>query len=133
MTLTEALCSFQKVITTLDDRQLLISTIPGEVVKHGDLRCIIGEGMPTYKNPFEKGKIIIEFNVTFPDSLEPEAVAQLERYLPARPEEKIPDVIEEVSLSQFEPDRMRERENSEDFEDFEYQQRGGPGMQCATS
>lgn len=44
LTLTESLCGFQKVITTLDDRQLLISTVPGEVVKPGDLRCIIGEG-----------------------------------------------------------------------------------------
>ena len=87
--------------------------------------------MPTYKNPFEKGKMIIEFNVVFPDLLEPEIVAQLERCLPARPEEKIPDVIEEVSLSQFEPERMRERSNSEDYEDYE--SRSGPGMQCATS
>ena len=45
LTLTEALCGFQKVITTLDDRQLLVSTIPGEVIKHGDLRCIHSEGM----------------------------------------------------------------------------------------
>lgn len=133
LTLTEALCSFQKVITTLDDRQLLVSTIPGEVIKHGDLRCIMGEGMPTYKNPFEKGKMIIEFNVVFPESLEAEAVAQLERYLPARPEEKIPEVIEEVSLSQFEPERVRDRENSEDYEDYEYARGGNQGMQCATS
>jgi len=136
LTLTEALCSFQKVITTLDDRQLLISTIPGEVIKHGDLRCIVSEGMPTYKNPFEKGKMIIEFNVVFPDSLEAETVAHLERYLPARPEEKIPDVIEEVSLIEFEPERMRDRGDSEEYDDYsEYGGRaGGPGgMQCATS
>lgn len=44
LSLTEALCGFQKVITTLDDRQLLVSTIPGEVIKHGDLRCILSEG-----------------------------------------------------------------------------------------
>lgn len=87
--------------------------------------------MPTYKNPFEKGKMIIEFSVVFPDSLEPEVVAQLERCLPPRKEEKIPDVIEEVSLSVFEPERMRERSNSEEYD--EYDQRGGPGMQCATS
>lgn len=132
LTLTESLCGFQKVITTLDDRQLLISTIPGEVVKHGDLRCVLGEGMPTYKNPFEKGRMIIEFNVVFPETLEAEQVAQLERYLPPRPVEKIPDVIEEVNLTPFEPERMRERDNSDYDDDYEYQ-RGGPGMQCATS
>ena len=76
--------------------------------------------------------MIIEFNVVFPESLEPEIVAQLERCLPARPEEKIPDVIEEVSLSQFEPERMRERSNSDEYEEYG-DARGGPGMQCATS
>ena len=48
LTLTEALCGFQKVITTLDDRQLLVSTIPGEVIKHGDLRCIHSEGKAAF-------------------------------------------------------------------------------------
>ena len=164
LTLTEALCGFQKVITTLDDRKLLISTVPGEVIKSGDLRCIVGEGklnfflffkrinflinfsflfsihkgMPTYKNPFEKGKMIIEFNVVFPDHLEPTVVAQLEKCLPPRPEEKIPDVIEEVNLSQYEPERLRDRSsergaNYDDDDEYEYQRGAGPGMQCATS
>lgn len=117
LTLTEALCGFQKVITTLDDRKLLISTIPGEVIKNGDIKCIMGEGMPTWKNPFEKGKLIVEFTVVFPENLEPEQVAQLERCLPPRPVEKIPDVIEEVSLTQFEPERERGQYNPYDSDD----------------
>merc|ERR1712209_338661 len=71
--ITEALCGFKKAITTLDDRNLIIQTIPGECIKTGDLKCVYGEGMPTYRNPFEKGKLIIQFNVEFPESLDPEA------------------------------------------------------------
>lgn len=35
LTLTEALCGFQYVLTHLDGRQLLIKSNPGEVVKPG--------------------------------------------------------------------------------------------------
>lgn len=42
--LVEALCGFQKVIRSLDDRDLVITHLPGEVVKHGDVKCIPNEG-----------------------------------------------------------------------------------------
>lgn len=35
LTLTEALCGFQFILTHLDGRQLLIKSNPGEVVKPG--------------------------------------------------------------------------------------------------
>ena len=33
---------------------------PGEVIKSGDLKMVRGEGMPQYRNPFEKGRLIIQ-------------------------------------------------------------------------
>lgn len=45
--LVEALCGFQKVIRTLDDRDLVITALPGEVIKHGDVKCILNEGKVT--------------------------------------------------------------------------------------
>ncbi|XP_013931155.1 PREDICTED: dnaJ homolog subfamily A member 4-like, partial [Thamnophis sirtalis] len=59
--LTEALCGFKKTVETLDDRVLLISSKPGEVIKHGDIKSIVNEGMPIYKSPLEKGSLIIQF------------------------------------------------------------------------
>jgi DnaJ family protein A protein 1 len=56
----------------------------GEVTKHGDVKCIMNEGMPQYKNPFEKGRLIIQFLVNFPSSLPPELIPQLENCLPPR-------------------------------------------------
>jgi len=81
--LVEALCGFTRVIATLDSRSLLIRSKPGEVVKHMDLRSIEAEGMPRFKNPFEKGRLIIRFEVRFPEDnfLSTEQLTQLRRLL----------------------------------------------------
>jgi hypothetical protein len=63
---------------------LFIYFFAGEVTKHGDVKCIMNEGMPQYKNPFEKGRLIIQFLVNFPSSLPPELIPQLENCLPPR-------------------------------------------------
>ncbi|ODM86938.1 DnaJ subfamily A member 1 [Orchesella cincta] len=65
--LVEALCGFHKVIETLDQRNLVISSIPGEVIKTGEIKCIMNEGMPINRSPHDKGKLIIHFNVKFPE------------------------------------------------------------------
>ncbi|TNN00473.1 hypothetical protein fugu_011719 [Takifugu bimaculatus] len=44
--LVEALCGLKKTVETLDNRLLVISTQPGEVIKHGDIKCVENEGMP---------------------------------------------------------------------------------------
>ena len=41
----------------------------GELVKPGDTKCVLTEGMPTYRRPFEKGRLIIHFSVRRPKSL----------------------------------------------------------------
>ena len=56
----------------------------GEVIKTGDFKAVQGEGMPQYRSPFEKGRLIISFNVVFPDSLSPEISEQLAKILPPR-------------------------------------------------
>ena len=34
----------------------------------GSIRVVRGEGMPQYRNPFEKGDLFIKFDVQFPSS-----------------------------------------------------------------
>ena len=65
----------------------------------------MGEGMPMYKNPFEKGKMIIKFKVEFPQDnfTSPENLAKLESILPKRQDVMIPDDAEECTLHQFDP------------------------------
>lgn len=40
-----------------------ISLITGELIKPGDTKCVVNEGMPMYRRPFEKGRLIINFTV----------------------------------------------------------------------
>ena len=96
VTLSEALTGFKRTVETLDDRTLVIQTVSGEVIKNGDIKCVHGEGMPTYRNPFEKGKLIIQFAVQFPERLEPSVAESLAKILPAKEEAMIPDDHDEV-------------------------------------
>lgn len=41
----------------------LMSKFTGEVIKHGDAKCVQNEGMPMYRNPCEKGQLYINFQV----------------------------------------------------------------------
>lgn len=130
--ITEALCGFKKSVTTLDDRTLIIQTIPGECVKTGDLKCVFGEGMPTYRNPFEKGKLIIQFNVEFPDSIDPAIVPKLEKLLPEKEDPMIPEDHEEVNMQDFDPETDRRQRSMVGDEDEEHMHGHGPGVSCAT-
>uniref|UniRef100_A0A4W3KEV3 DnaJ homolog subfamily A member 1-like n=1 Tax=Callorhinchus milii TaxID=7868 RepID=A0A4W3KEV3_CALMI len=61
--LVEALCGLKHTIKTLDNRTLVIGSRPGEVIRPGDVKCILNEGMPLHRNPFERGLLIIQFQV----------------------------------------------------------------------
>lgn len=131
--LVEALCGFQKVIKTLDDRDLVVTQLPGEIIKHGDVKCIQNEGMPRYKSPFEKGRLIVQFWVQFPKAIAPELIPQLENCLPPREEVMIPDTADECILEDFDPEQeARKRQHNVYDEDDEMH---GPGqrVQCATN
>lgn len=56
ISLTEALCGFTLVLKHLDGRDIVIRQPVGEVIRPGDVKAVMDEGMPIYKNPFEKGK-----------------------------------------------------------------------------
>nr|UTS59887.1 heat shock protein 20 [Monochamus alternatus] len=132
--LIEALCGFQKVIRTLDDRDLVITTLPGEVIKHGDVKCILNEGMPQYKNPFEKGRMIVQFWVQFPKTLPPEVIPALENALPPRTECMIPDTAEEAILVDFDPEQEARRRHHKNVYDEDDEMHGpGQRVQCATN
>lgn len=135
LTLTEALCGFQKVVRTLDNRNLVLTVIPGEVMKSGAIKAILGEGMPRYKNPYEKGKLIVQFLVKFPESIDPAVIGHLEQLLPPRPEVSLPSDAEEVVLTNVDYDRhsrqARARRHVYD-EDDDDDRPEGPHVQCAS-
>ena len=47
--MSEALCGMKRCIKTLDNRNIVLTTAPGEIIKQADVKMIKGEGMPTYR------------------------------------------------------------------------------------
>ncbi|CAE1286007.1 DNAJA2 [Acanthosepion pharaonis] len=137
--LTEALCGFEMVLKHLDKRQLLIKSEPGEVFRPGARKVIKEEGMPVYRNTFERGDLIIEFNIKFPPPHfigEPE-LKELEKLLPEPSQVSVPmddDTVEEVTLVEMSASRRNNRRSEayeEDHDHFNHRGSGGAHMQCA--
>ena len=132
--LVEALCGFQKPISTLDNRTIVITSHPGQIVKHGDIKCVLNEGIPIYRRPHEKGHLTIEFKVNFPENgfLSPDKLSLLEKLLPERKEVEETDEMDQVELVDFDPNQERRHHyNGDAYGDDENHPRGG--VQCQTS
>ncbi|XP_042351416.1 dnaJ homolog subfamily A member 4 [Plectropomus leopardus] len=130
--LADALCGFKKTICTLDDRMLIISSQPGEVIKHNDIKCVQNEGMPIYRDPYERGQLLICFEVEFPEKgwLPEHLMYQLERLLPPREDVMITDDMEEVQLCEADKQSQERSHSREAYEEDEEGPRGG--VQCQT-
>ncbi|KAF3854751.1 hypothetical protein F7725_022806 [Dissostichus mawsoni] len=135
--LVEALCGFQMTVAHLDGRQLLVKYPPGKVIEPGSVRMVKGEGMPQYRNPFEKGDLYVKFDVQFPENnwISPEKLNELECLLPARTENPVISAdAEEVDLTEFDKSQgsgsgaRREAYNDSSDEEGGHH---GPGVQCA--
>ncbi|XP_014775239.1 dnaJ homolog subfamily A member 2 [Octopus bimaculoides] len=135
--LTEALCGFEFVLTHLDKRELIIKNAPGDIIQPGTTKVVKGEGMPIYRNPFEKGDLFITFDVEFPSNnfLDPTRMIDLENLLPSYTKVDIPmesDNVEEVTLVEYDASmRNASRRNEVYDEDDDAHGGRGPQMQCA--
>ncbi|EEB98026.1 hypothetical protein MPER_02543, partial [Moniliophthora perniciosa FA553] len=74
--LLTALAGGQFTIKHLDDRVLVVKLEPGEVIKHGDLKVIHGQGMPSQRH-HEPGDMYVKLTVSFPDSIPQESIPLL--------------------------------------------------------
>ncbi|XP_008275021.1 dnaJ homolog subfamily A member 4 [Stegastes partitus] len=131
--LVEALCGFKKSIQTLDDRTLIMTSQPGEVIKPNDIKSIQNEGMPLYKEPYEKGQLIVHFQVEFPekDWLPEHLMYQLERLLPPRDDMIITDEMEEVDLCDVDVHTQQKTYSGEAYEEDD-DESPRSGVQCQT-
>ncbi|XP_020087247.1 dnaJ protein homolog 2-like [Ananas comosus] len=123
LSLAEALCGFQFVLTHLDNRQLLIKSNPGEVVKPDQFKAINDEGMPIHGRPFMKGKLYIHFTVDFPEALTQEQVKALEPVLPPRSTSALTDMevdeCEETTLHDVDIEEEMRRKQAQAQEAYE--------------
>ncbi|KAJ3401343.1 Type I HSP40 co-chaperone, partial [Chytriomyces hyalinus] len=134
--LLTALAGGSFAINHLDDRVLMVSILPGEVIKPDEIKCINGEGMPEYKRPYDKGNLYIKFEIEFPKPnwVSEDKLKLLENILPPRP--ALPSTkgkeVEEVVLSAVDPMQQSRSNGEDDDEDEEHGHgHGGPGVQCA--
>jgi len=139
LTLHEALCGYELRVTHLDGRTLRVKSTPGEVVTPGDVKCIMNEGMPIHKRPYEKGRLIIRFNVVFPKTVSPDAIKLLDKALP-KPKAKAAlneEEVEDVQLAEYVAANERGRHShhgrgGEAYEEDDEEGQGHPpGVSCA--
>jgi len=134
--LTEALCGFSFPVKHLDGRDLLLRCAPGDVITKDSIKAIENEGMPIYRNPFEKGHLYVRFEIEYPEkySLSNEQLKQLETLLPARPPFIMPvgEQVEEVNWFDFDPEQHDEQRGGEAYDSDEENPGRGAGVQCQT-
>jgi DnaJ family protein A protein 2 len=56
--------------------------LAGEIIQPNSVKVIRGEGMPIYKNPIQKGDLLIFFDVVFPTRLDRESIERILAALP---------------------------------------------------
>jgi DnaJ-class molecular chaperone len=88
-------------------RTICIVTEPGTVIKQAEIKMVAGEGMPVHRDPFNKGRLIIIFNITYPEKLEPSQAKKLLALLPKVQRPPVPAQAEEVSLQHFDGKAQR--------------------------
>lgn len=136
ITLAEALCGFQFLVKHLDGRDILVKHPAGQIIKPGDVKGIVGEGMPLPKNPFEHGNLFIKFDVVFPANqfAEPEKLKMLETLLPPRPSFEMPtgENVEEVMLQEYDANDRSSQSNSRGGEAYnsDDEEGGAQRIQC---
>ncbi|KAG6373423.1 hypothetical protein JVT61DRAFT_6572 [Boletus reticuloceps] len=134
ITLSEALLGFSRIlITQLDGRGVSVSSPPGKIITPGQTIKLRGEGMPTFKNPDQRGDLYLVLDIEMPNTewLRRVDRAALEKLLPPKKAniEPAPEIIDVAAFEEAELEDVRARcfPASSDFfdEDFASQFGGG--------
>ncbi|KAF8497145.1 DnaJ-domain-containing protein [Russula emetica] len=115
-------------IKHLDDRALVVTIAPGEIVKQDDLKAIHGQGMPSQRH-HELGDLYVKFSIKWPEHVDPSKIHLLEEVLPSRrslPKYPRGTLVEEVEMSDVDPRQERAMQQEAMDED-----EAEPRVQCA--
>ncbi|XP_062307396.1 dnaJ homolog subfamily B member 5 [Osmerus eperlanus] len=78
--LKEALCGCTVNIPTLDNRVIPLPC--HDIIKPGTVKRLRGEGLPFPKSPSQRGDLVVEFSVHFPDRIPPQSREIIRQHLP---------------------------------------------------
>jgi DnaJ family protein A protein 2 len=139
--LSEALCGSEFIVKHMDNRKLLVST--SDIIKNNAYKMIPNEGMPIHENPYDKGNLIIKFDIKFPinNSFSEIQLNALKLALPQPDKINDKDIkeCEKHDLQYFDPARAqkdyvenRQAYDSDDGDEDHARIHGNQqGMQCA--
>lgn len=105
------------------------------MIKPGDVKCLLNEGMPVYRNPMEKGRLVLHFDVKFPEKNEirTDQLENLEKLLPSRTPITVPMDAEECHLVDYDPRQNQRSHRREMYDDDDPRGHGGgTHVNCAT-
>ena len=83
---------------------------------------------PQLQDPFNKGKLIIIFNITFPEKLDPAVAKKISALLPKPNTPPVPKDGEEVHLEEFDGNATWGGEKTQHSDDYA-EEEAHPGMQ----
>ena len=79
--LLQSLCGCSVTVSTIDGNTCNMKIT--DVIKPGMRQIVAGQGLPLPKNPEQRGDLVVEFDVNFPETLPSNAKDVLKRHLPA--------------------------------------------------
>merc|ERR1719473_1067353 len=101
------------------------------------MKAVKGEGMPTYKNPFQHGNLFLILNIVFPESLNEEQQKGLKKCLPPPvnvpmvdkddPEIEIHQIVEMDPVESYNSNKMNMGETKDAYDEDE-EGGGGGGL-----
>lgn len=63
ISLLEALTGTNFEFKHLDGEKFKVTTLPGDVINHSEVKCVKGKGMPFYKDAMGHGNLYIKFSI----------------------------------------------------------------------
>lgn len=135
ITLAEALCGFQHKFKHLDGRELVIRRVRGEVTRPGDVKLVVGEGMPMRSRGERYGDLIIEFEICYPERIDKEQMDLLRTALPPPRNVDMQSSVDDDpnSVCYVTRERMEVLEQAIKRDEAEEEEEGGgqPSVNCA--
>uniref|UniRef100_A0A8R1HUI5 DnaJ_C domain-containing protein n=1 Tax=Caenorhabditis japonica TaxID=281687 RepID=A0A8R1HUI5_CAEJA len=124
-------------VQSLDGHPLILRGKPGDIIKPGTVKGVVGKGIPNKKYPELQGNLFVEFDVGFPTDhfLEVENAYNIVRgCLPLSPKVNIPVGAQEISIMEYDEKKYSRGRGgdayNEDSDDEQYEAHGARGVRC---